>query len=404
LLHEDPVAIIGVGVPGAAFHIPDETTTSIQIKAIEMALADAGIERREINGACISWPGPGGSVQSGSTNWARTLGVELNWTIDNSFDSFGIRAILHAAAAIKAGLCETVVLAHGLAGGPDFRGADRMIAIHSTGKGTSEEIQAHYALHEFNHPYGGAGMPHRSALNARRHMHDYGTTIEQIAEVSATIRNHGHRNPEATMYGRGPFTVEDVLISRWIAEPLHLLDCSVAGQGAAALILTSGARAREIHPNPVYILGGANAFLRGTHADPARNAEVLGMCGARHKLAMERAGLTVDDIDVLSLYDATSFEVIAALEMLGFCELGEGGPFVEGGALGLDGRIPTNTDGGLLSHGWASATQLYWKVIEGVRQLRGACGPRQVKDAEVAVCTNSVPAAWHVETMILGKG
>ncbi len=404
MLHDDPVAIVGVAVPAAAFHLPDDTTVGLQIKAVQMALADAGMTRDEINGAVLHWPGPGGSAQSGSTNWARTLGVELNWTIDSGFDAFGIRAVLHAAAAIQAGLCETVVVAHALAGGPNFRGADRMIAIHSTGKGDSGHIEAERALHEFNHPYGGAGMPHRSALNARRHMHDYGTTIEQIAEVSATIRNFGHVNPEATMFGRGPYTVDDVLRSRWVAEPLHLLDCSVAGQGGAAIVLTSGERARRLRRDPVYILGGAMAMLRGTHADPARNAEVLGMCGARHQVAMERAGLKPTDIDVLSVYDATSFEVVTALEMLGLCGLGEGGPFVEGGALGLGGRIPTNTDGGLLSHGWASATQLLWKVIEGVRQLRGACGPRQVDGAEVAVCTNSVPAAWHVETMILGKG
>jgi acetyl-CoA acetyltransferase len=404
MLSDDPVAIVGVAIPAAAFHLPDETTMGLQVKAVQMALADAGMRREEINGACMHWQFPGGSVQSGSANWARSLGVELNWVIDTGFDSLGIRAALHAAAAIQAGLCETVCISSALAGGPAFSGAERMIAIHSTGSGDSDHIQAEHALHEFNHPYGGAGMPHRSALNARRHMHDYGTTIEQIAEVSATIRNYGHINPEATMYGRGPYTVDDVLASRWVAEPLHLLDCSVAGQGGAAIIMTSGRRARELGVTPVYVLGGAMALVRGTHADAARNAEVLGMNGARTKLAMDRAGIKPDDIDVLSLYDATSFEVISAIEMLGLCAEGEGGSYVEGGALAVDGRMPTNTDGGLLSHGWASATQLLWKVIEGVRQLRGSCGPRQVPGAEIALCTNSVPAAFHVETLILGKG
>jgi acetyl-CoA acetyltransferase len=406
MLSTDPVAIVGVAVPATGFHIPNETSTTLQLKAMQQAALDAGISVQEINGACMPWSGPGGSAQSGTSNWARVLGTSFNWAIEGGFDALGIRALLHAAAAIQAGLCETVCISHALAGGRALSGAERMIAIHDRGDGQSDRVPAERieALHEFNHPYGGAGMPHRSALNARRHMHDYGTTIEQIAEVSATIRNYGHINPEAAMFGRGPYSVGDVLASRWIAEPLHLLDCSIAGQGGAAIVVTSGQRARQLRRDPVYVLGGAIEIPRGTHADPARNADVAGMGAARLDLSFRQAGVTRDDVDVLSLYDATSFEIIAGLELLRFCEPGEGGPFVEKGGLSLDGRLPTNTDGGLLAHGWAAGAQLLWKVIEGVRQLRGECGPRQVRDAEVAVCMNSVPAAWHIESAILGRG
>ncbi len=405
-LAEDPVAIVGVSVPAVGLHIPDETPISLQIKAVQQAADDAGISVKDINGASMDWPGPGGSAQSGTANWGKLLGVTFNWVIDSGFDVHGIRALLSAAAAIKAGLCETVCISHALAGGPRLRGADRMIAIHDKGE-THAQVAPRddiRAMHEFSNPYGGGGMPHRAALSARRHMHDYGTTSEQIAEVSKTIRNFGHVNPEATLYGRGPYTIDDILASRMIADPLRLLDCSVVGQGGAALIVTSGQRARDLRSDPVYVLAGAMEIPRGTHADPARYADVASMGAQRIRRAFSQAGLTLDDVDVLSVYDATSFDVISGLEMLGFCKPGEGGPFVEGGALGLGGRIPTNTDGGLLSHGWAGGVQLNWKVIEAVRQLRGVCGPRQVEGAQVAVVTNSVPAAWHVEAVILGRG
>jgi acetyl-CoA acetyltransferase len=256
---------------------------------------------------------------------------------------------------------------------------------------------------EFNHPYGGSGAIHRFAMNAMRHMHDYGTTHEQIAEVAATIRNNGFVNPEAQMFGRGPYTVEDILASRWIAEPLHLLECSLVGQSGVAVVLTSGERARDLKRKPVYVLAGAMEMDDGPHHNPALN-RVNGNLGCeRMKVAYSQVGITPGDIDVLSVYDPTAFEVIRNLEMLGFCGPGEGGPFVEGGTIALGGKIPTNTDGGLLSHAWSTMGQLLLKVVEGTRQLRGDCGNRQVEGAELAVCTNSVPGAHHVEALILGN-
>ena len=167
----------------------------------------------------------------------------------------GVRGVLNAAAAIKAGLCDTAVVATATAGGPLQSGRDRMAAIHHggpqfvSGAATSDgRGDVAVAALEFNHPYGGSGAIHRFALNAMRHMYDYGTTHEQIAEVAATIRNHGHVNPEAQMFGRGPYSIDDILASRWIAEPLHLLECSLVGQCGVAVVLTSGERGTRPAP------------------------------------------------------------------------------------------------------------------------------------------------------------
>jgi acetyl-CoA acetyltransferase len=316
--------------------------------------------------------------------------------LEHGLDAIGIRGVLNAAAAIQAGLCETVLVgaavATGLtipAGVPDGAASPR---------GASPAI----AGLEFVDPFG-ADLTGRLALTARRHMHDYGTTSEQLAEVAVAIRNHGHENPEAMMFGRGPYSVADVIASPMIADPLHRLDLALTGEGACALVMTGAARARRLTATPVSVLSGAMSFSDGPHWSPSllRDEGMLGR--ARPMRAYEDAGIGPDDVDLLSVYDATSFEVIRTLEMLGFCEEGEGGPFVEGGALARGGRLPTNTDGGLLAHGFAVTAQLLMKVVEAVRQLRGACGPRQVAGAELAVCTNGVASAHHVEALVLGR-
>ena len=213
-----------------------------------------------------------------------------------------------------------------------------------------------------------------------RHMHDYGTTHEQIAQVAATIRNNGYRNPEAMHFGRGPFSVEDILASRWIAEPLHLLECSLVGQCGVAIVLTSGERARDLRQRPVYVLAGAMEMDDGPHHNPALNRVNGDLGSKRMKVAYSQVGITPGDIDVLSVYDPTAFEVIRNLEMLGFCGPGEGGPFVESGAIAPSGKIPTNTDGGLLSHAQLTTgptlAQSGRRCPSAARRLRRAAGRR----------------------------
>ncbi len=393
----DPPAIVGISVPKVARSIPDETDFSITVKAIQGALADAGIAKDEVNGLCIDWPGPGGFPKAGS-NWARQLGITANWVMEQDLDASGVRAVLNAAAAIQAGYCETVVIAAGVAGGMGSGGA---VMMEKMARGAAYT----QAVLEFNQPYGGARAITRMAMNARRHMHDYGTTSEQIANVAATIRNHGSVNPEAIMYGHGPYTVDDILASRMVADPIHLLECSMVAQGGCGIVMTTGARGRALRRDPVYVLAGAMEIDDGPHVNPARNRDTGTMLSTRMKAAYGRAGIGPDDLDVISVYDATAFEVIRHIEALGLCGPGEGGPFCEGDALTVGGRMPTNTDGGELAHAFfPSPGQQLFKVIEAARQLRGECGVRQVAGAHVAAAVTAVPAAHHIEAVLLGAG
>ncbi|MEY2570593.1 MAG: hypothetical protein QOE63_943, partial [Acidimicrobiaceae bacterium] len=251
------------------------------------------------------------------------------------------------------------------------------------------------------------------ALIARRHMHLYGTTPEQMADVAATIRNNGHVNPEAIYYDRGPFTAQDVLDSRMVADPFHLLDCSLTGEGGCALLLTSAELAADLRQPPVYVLGGGvdhngpsyqhppSWDLRGIGPDPVENGYV-GQRAAERMFAM--AGLGPSDVDVAELYDPFSFEIIRQLEAFGFCKRGEGGDYVTSGAITPDGALPITTDGGLLSfsHGGGSV-QLLQRVIRAVQQLQGSCATTQVAGAEVALASNGGAGALFNDVILLGS-
>jgi acetyl-CoA acetyltransferase len=258
------------------------------------------------------------------------------------------------------------------------------------------------SVHPFIDPWGAYVVP-MFALVARRHMHQFGTTERQIAAVSATIRNHGHINPAAIMYGRGPYSVDDVLASRPIASPLRLLDCCLVGQGGAAVVITTMERARDLRQPPVALLGAGMEVSGGSYVDPPAYRDVgqLGAAAARRVYAM--AGVGPQDVDVFNLYDPTSFEIIRQFEVLGLCAEGEGGAFVEDGRIAMGGTHPTNLDGGLLSYAWNSVQQMTLKLVESVLQLRGAAGYRQVPGAEVAVATNSGSGAAHWEMAVLGR-
>jgi acetyl-CoA acetyltransferase len=310
----------------------------------------------------------------------------LSWTSDEITDFGSVRGVLKAAGAIATGQCEVVVLGAAQADNKLTGGA---------ALGTGME-------YEFADPFGVYNGPH-FALVATRHMHQFGTTSEQIALVSATVRNNGHTNPEAVYFGRGPYTIEDVLSSRMIVSPFHVLDMAMIACGGAALVLTTAERAADLRHPPVLILGGAREMIRAGYANPPLLREVgfLGKKATERALGM--AGVKVGDLDVLSLYDPNSFEIMRQLEMLGICGEGESGPFVETGAIALDGPYPVNPDGGLLSHSWNRLAQQGLKIVEGVRQLRGdAC--HQVPGAEVAFVTNAGAGAQHIEIMVLGRG
>jgi acetyl-CoA acetyltransferase len=249
------------------------------------------------------------------------------------------------------------------------------------------------------------------ALVARRHMHMYGTTPEQLAKVAATIRNNGHINPEAVYYGRGPFTPEDILASRMVADPFHILDCSTTSEGGCAIVMTTQERARDLRSRPVAVLGGGSEYFGPAYRYPpmwdleGRSAvHSNGLIGKRStERAFAVAGVTHDDVDVLELYDPFSFEIIRQLEAMGFCKPGEGGGFVDDGHIELTGSHPVTTDGGTMSFSHAGANvQMLQRVIRGVQQIRGECASGQVPDARVAVATNAGAGALFHMVAVLG--
>jgi len=346
------------------------------------ALADAGLGPADVDAV----------VSSFSQELILNLGLAPCTRVPNGL---GIPAVLQAAQMIASGQARVVLLAAG--------GAGLYTERTATAPWTrpSNEFVVGFGLFtaaEF-------------ALMARRHMIVYGTTAEQLAAAAAAIRNFGHANPAAVYHGRGPFTVEDILDSRMIADPFHLLECSMTSEGGCGLVLTRADMTGALRRPPVWLLGGASdsfgpAYQIAPVWDMAgRDGGIAGRVGERAGLeAMRTAGLRPDDIDVAELYDPFSFEIIRQTEVFGFCKEGEGGAFVAEGNTGPDGSVPVTTDGGTMSfsHAGINAQQLQ-RVIRGVEQLRGDCPTGQVAGAEVALCTNGGSGALFTDVILLGS-
>lgn len=378
--------IAGIYQTKQARTLPGRTSQDLVIEAVKGAIADAGLQPRDVDGAAVDWPGPGGAPRD-AENWAMYLKQPLSWCVSHHLLTAGVRGILEAAAAVEAGLCDVAVVGSGRAGPFSTDGA-------APGANMSME---------FAEPYGSSVMA-QFALVATRHMHEFGTTPEQLAHVAATIRNHGHVNPEAVMFGAGPYTAADVLASPLVATPFHRLDCCLMNEGGAAIVITTAERARDLPQQPVPILGGGMEFFQGNYANPPLYRDLRHLGKAAAARAFGRAGVSVDDIDVFSLYDPVSFEVLRQFEVLGLCAEGEGGAFCAGDRLTLNGSCPTNLDGGMLAGSWTGTAQLTLKVIEAVRQLRHVNGARQVADAQLALASNAGSGAQHVELVVLGRG
>jgi acetyl-CoA acetyltransferase len=378
------VAVVGVANTLQARSLPGHDSLSIAIDGALLALADAGLTSAEVDGVI--------GERAGELVYELRLGP-----CRRSMNGLGIPAVLEAASLVATGQCQVVLVVGGSAGVY----TDRASTAPWT-RPTNEFVVGYgmFTAVEF-------------ALMAKRHMLTYGTTPEQLATVAATIRNNGHDNPHAVYAGRGPFTPADILASRPIAEPFHLLDCSTTSEGGCALVLTTADRAVDLQRPPSWILGGASdafgpAYQHGPVWDltGAGGREFpAGTVGRRAAAqAFAAAGLTPDDVDVLELYDPFSFEIIRQLEAFGFCAEGEGGPLVESGAIGAGGRFPVTTDGGTMSFAHpGNATQMLQRVIRAVEQVRGSCASAQVVGAEVALCSNGGSGALFNDVMLIGS-
>jgi acetyl-CoA acetyltransferase len=376
------VAIVGVFNTPQARQLDDHDNESINFEGALGAIADAGIQPHEIDAVI------------GQLAQELVLSLRLGPCIRLP-GQLGIPIVLEAADLIASGRADVVLTA---AGGAALYRERSAVAPWTR---PSHELVVGYGLFtaaEF-------------ALMARRHMLMHGTTPDQLATVAATIRNNGHVNPEAVYHGRGPFKPADILESRMVADPFHLLDCAMTSEGGCGLVLARADRAADLPHDPVYILGGNSdsygpAYQLAPVWDMRGRSDVpagyVGRTAAQRTFGM--AGLGPDDVDVAELYDPFSFEIIRQLEAFGFCAEGEGGAFVEDGNIAPDGRLPVTTDGGTMSfsHPGINA-QMLQRVIRGVQQLRGECATVQVDGAEVALCSNGGSGALFTDVLLLGK-
>ncbi|MDE0063984.1 MAG: thiolase family protein [Gammaproteobacteria bacterium] len=379
-------AIVGVGDTEVG-KIPHRSPTGLCIDAAMRALADAGIGKDAVDGlvTCNSMAEP---HMYHAQAMAEYLGISPSYCVSaGAGGSTTFTVLYQAALAIDAGLCDTVLIA----------------MADSLRTGLSREqamvMQSSSGHPQFETPYG-ATVPGYYALIARAYMHRYGATLEHMAAVAVTAREHAVLHPGAQM--RAPLTVEDVMASRPIADPLRLLDCSLVSDGGAAVVLTAADRAAD-HPHvPVHLLGAGEGHGH-EHISQARD---LTTSFARHagERAYAMAGLGPSDMDFVELYDCFTPVVLIELEDLGFCGPGEAGPFVAEGNTRIGGALPMNTHGGLLSHSHSGNPGSMFALTESVRQLRGDAGERQVQGAEVALLHAQGGIMSSHCTVILGRG
>jgi len=377
--------LVGTGLSDLP-RAPELSAIGHHALATQRALADCGLPKSEIDGYCAA----GGMAGDDPVRMAEYLGIDHRF-IDGTMvggSSFEFH-VQHAAAAIREGLCDTVLISYG---------SDYLSRMGRT-LGTGGFRRSHHVdgPDQFDAPFGNS-LVGAYAMVAQRHMHAFGTRPEQLAEIAVGVREFAALNPDA-MY-RDPLTVDDVLASRMIADPLHKLDCCVISDGGGAVVLTTAERARDLDVPPVYVLGAAGAQTHwGISQMPDFTRSAAARCGPE---AFARAGLRPDDVDTLQLYDSFTITVLVLLEDLGFCDKGQGGAFVADGHLRRGGRLPLNTDGGGLSACHPGMRGIFL-LIEAVRQLRGRAGAAQVPDARVALACGSGGWLSAIGTVLLGR-
>ncbi len=366
----DKYAIGGIGFT-AFTRASGRTVRSLASEACIKAIADAGLTPADIDGI-ISFNFNDSAPAMGV---ATEIGVpQANYAVD--FQSGGNAAnliTLAATAAIEAGLAKNVLCFRAMNGRSGFR------------LGGGRDMSA-YGVTQFTAPYGWITYPQAMAMWCRRHMIEFGTNAEQLGEIAVTFRDNAVLNERAMQ--RTPITFDDYINSRKIVDPFRMLDICLESDGACAVLITSADRARDMPHKPVYIMGGAygggpnqgddlfDAIRWPDHSHNAFKYIASDLWGS--------AGIGPEDVDVAQIYDCFTYSVLMALEGLGFCKEGEGGPFVQGGRIARTGSLPLNTAGGLLSEAYIHG---FNHVIEAVEQLRGVAGERQIKDAEICLTT-----------------
>lgn len=375
------------GVAGTAMgKIPGSTSMSLMTEAALAAIADAGLETEDIDGILCAYSVVEPQIMLAST-FSDYAGFKSDFALAVQVGgASGATMVMNAAALVESGRCRHVLIC---AGDNRVTGMSRDDAVAFLAGSGSQQFEQIY----------GMSLPSAYALVARRYMHEYGLTSEHLAAIAVTQRKHACAHPLAQF--RAPITIEDVLSSRMIASPLHLLDCCGFSDGAGAVIVSAADAARDTAKAPIAVLGSGQG---NTHEFivSAPSLTEFG-CKSSGATAFGRAGVRPSDIDVAEIYDSYTITIAVELESLGFFERGEAGPAALAGALGIDGKLPCNTHGGLLSHGHPGAAGGVFHVVEAVQQLRGTALGLQVPDAKLAFVHGDGGVLSAHCSLVLGK-
>lgn len=375
-------AVVGVGQAGLGM-ATGYTEMEILIQAAKRAVDDAGLTMQDIDGIA--------TASVASTMWVMPviehLGIRPTF-IDSTMigGSSFVAHLMPAIQALESGQCNAVLVCYG--------STQRTSTLSRSAIGN---MRKQMDPQPYENPYNPLSPLSSYALAAARHMHQYSTTRENLAEVAVAARKWAQMNPEATM--RDPLTIEDVLSSKMVSDPLTVRDCCLVTDGAGAFVLVRADRAKNMKQKPVYVLGNSTACWNRQIS----SMQDLTVTAAQQsgKIAFEMAGVKPSDIDVVEVYDAFTINTILFLEDLGFCKKGEGGAFVSNGNIAPGGILPVNTNGGGLSCVHPGMYGIFI-LIEAVRQLRGSCGERQVNGAQLAVVHGNGGTLSSQSTAILG--
>ncbi len=368
---KDKYAISGIGYTDFSKN-SGKTVQRLASEACLKAVEDAGIDINEIDGL-VSYS-MNDSVMGVAV--ATELGIpDVQYALDYYAGGNAANLIIsNAASAIEAGMANNVLCFRAMNGRSGYRFGGGGNAARAAG------------VTQYSAPFGLMTYGQAMAMWCRRHMIKYGTTSEQLGTVATTFRENAMRNPRAMM--RKPLSMDDYMDARMIVDPFRMYDLCLETDGACAVLVTSAERAKDFRKKPVYI---TSAAYGGGPSQGQNGEDLLRWPDHSHnaypyiqKGLWEGAGLAKDDIDFAQIYDCFTYSVLMALEGLGFCAEGEGGPFVQDGNIRVDGSLPLNTAGGLLSEGYIHGLN---NVIEAVQQLRGEAGERQLENANVGLTT-----------------
>jgi acetyl-CoA acetyltransferase len=349
----------------------------LMAQGISRALDDAGLTLADVDGLFCATT----QARTSAMSLAEYLGLPNAYTGSTIVggSSFEIH-VAHAQAALAAGLCSVAVVTYG-----------------STQRTVGRRAASAREYNAYETPFRPFLPSTAYAMAASRHMHEFGTTREQLAEVAVAARDWARMNPAA--FSKGPLSVQDVLNARMISYPFTTRDICLVTDGGGALVMVSADRAKSMRKPPVYVLGCGQSITHASITSMPNLTHTGAIESGRQAYAM--AGMKPSDIDVLELYDAFTLNTILFLEDLGFCPKGEGGRFVEGGRIGPKGSLPVNTNGGGLSYCHPGMYGLFI-LIEAVRQLRGECGERQVPNANASIVHGNGGVLSAQATVILG--